>query len=92
MGRFRMLYRHCRITSSSAVNIKDEFLWRKDTTLLLMEYAKPTSFLCLDPSVKHETGLVNLSKISSRCFYILGEGGRRNRDSSRIHVGKPRRR
>ena len=36
IGWFRILYRHCRIASSSAVDIKDEFLWREDTMLLLM--------------------------------------------------------
>ena len=31
MGWFRILYRHCRIASSSAVDVEDEFLRRKDT-------------------------------------------------------------
>ena len=44
--------------------------------LMLMEYAKPTLFLCLDPSVKHKTGLVNLPKISLRCFLYNKGGGR----------------
>ena len=75
IGWCRILYRHGRIASSSAVNMEDEFLWRKGSMLLLMEYAKPILFLCLNSSVKHKTGLMNLTKISLRCFlYIKGRG------------------
>jgi len=34
--KIRILYRYCRIASSSAVDMEDEFLWQEDTMLLLM--------------------------------------------------------
>ena len=29
--KIRILYRYCRIASSSAVDMEDEFLWQEDT-------------------------------------------------------------
>lgn len=55
VGSSRILYRHCQMTSSSAVKMDAEFLRRNETILLSMV----TLLLCLSSSVNHRIGLVN---------------------------------